>query len=190
VAATSASIPSTYEQACASEGAVCLPGAAGSIPGALKRPLHFPVLQPGDRCPASRGRAVNTPSFAGIALGNGPVRVLIDNAGDLSHGIGILSRVPSSPGWLAFKAHWFSTPTYSGPFVVRAKRLGRPGPIARGETPTSKVLVVPPGPTVNGGSGWREAPDPTWVKSAGCYAWQVDGLGFSETIVVSARSPR
>ena len=48
----------------------------------------------------------------------------------------------------------------------------------------------PPGPTVNGGSGWREAPDPTWVKAAGCYAWQVDGLGFSETIVVSARSHR
>jgi hypothetical protein len=47
-------------------------------------------------------------------------------------------------------------------------------------------LVVPPGPTLNSGEGYREAPGGLWVKAPGCYAWQVDGLTFSETIVVHA----
>ncbi len=25
---------------------------------------------------------------------------------------------------------------------------------------------------------------PTWVTQAGCYGWQIDGLTFSETVVV------
>jgi hypothetical protein len=32
--------------------------------------------------------------------------------------------------------------------------------------------------------GWREFPYFTFVRSPGCYAWQVDGLSFSEVIVV------
>ena len=36
------------------------------------------------------------------------------------------------------------------------------------------------------GYGYRTQPGSTWVRSPGCYAWQVDGRGFSETIVVKA----
>ena len=39
---------------------------------------------------------------------------------------------------------------------------------------------------MNGTGGWREAPGGLWVQAPGCYAWQVDGLTFSETIVVRA----
>ena len=31
-------------------------------------------------------------------------------------------------------------------------------------------------------AGWRMWPSGTYVASPGCYAWQVDGVGFSEII--------
>jgi hypothetical protein len=42
---------------------------------------------------------------------------------------------------------------------------------------------------MNSFAGYRSWPDTAWVRSPGCYGWQVDGLGFSETIVVRAVLP-
>lgn len=187
-------IPPTYQQACASESSVCLPAQAGAgssaptgpVPAVLNRPLHFPNLRPGQQCPVSSGRPIDTADFGGIALGTGPVRVLIADGGDVRRGVASLINPTAAPPWLGLKTLWFSTPAYQGPFVIRAKRLGDPGPVALGEGPTVAPLVVPPGPTLNGTAGWREAPGGLWVRSPGCYAWQVDGLTFSETIVVNA----
>lgn len=162
------------------------PPPAGPIPAALSRPLHFPVLRTGQRCPASRGRPVSTADFGGIALGTGPVRVVIADAGELRHGVAVLADPTNAPPWLGLKTLWFSMPAYQGPFVIRAKRLGAPGPVALGGGPAIAPLVVPPGPTLNGTGGWREAPGGLWVRTAGCYAWQVDGLTFSEMIIVRA----
>ncbi|HEY3036520.1 MAG TPA: hypothetical protein VGJ54_17915 [Streptosporangiaceae bacterium] len=156
---------------------------SGPIPAALNRPLHFPAVRPGQRCPASPGKPVKASGFSGIALGTGPVRVI---AGSTRRGIAQLINPTNSPPWLALKTLWFSVPAYQGPFIIRAERLGRPGPVALGEGPTVAPLVVPPGPTMNGTGGWREAPGGLWVRAPGCYAWQVDGLTFSETIVVRA----
>lgn len=180
-------MPSTYAQACSNGATNCLHVPAGPIPAALKHPLHFPVLRTGQRCPASRGTPFSTPDFGGIALGTGPVRVI---AGSNRQGVADLINPTSSPPWLALKTLWFSPPAYQGPFVIRAKRLGRPGPAALGDTtggPLAVPLVVPPGPTLNESGGWREAPGGLWVRKPGCYAWQVDGLNFSEIIVVRAR---
>jgi hypothetical protein len=104
------------------------------------------------------------------------------------------------PGpWQALQTLWFAVPGYDGPFEVRAARLGKSGPIAvqpggSGLTPGSGPLVVPGGPTINSypppgpGTyhGYRTVPGSTWVRSPGCYAWQVDGRGFSEVIVFDA----
>jgi hypothetical protein len=132
---------------------------------------------------------VTTPYFGGVALGQGPVRPIPAAAGDLSRGIVNLSTDTGTPGWLAFKTLWFSVPSYQGPFIVRAKRLDGSGPIAFGESPTLAPLVVPPGETVNSHAGYRTAPGGTWVKAPGCYGWQVDGLTFSDVIVVDAVLP-
>jgi hypothetical protein len=43
---------------------------------------------------------------------------------------------------------------------------------------------VPAGPTINTQDGYRTVPGSTWIKSPGCYGWQVDGRGFSDVIVV------
>jgi hypothetical protein len=178
-------LPSTYRQACAAEaqGFGCIHVPAGPIPAALKHPLHFPGLRAGQRCPTSHGTPFNNGYFGGgIARGTGPVRVLVGNR----RGIADLINPSSAPPWLALKTLWFSLPAYQGPFIIRAKRLGRPGQVALGEGPVVAPLVVPPGPTLNSGLGYRTVPGGLFVKSPGCYAWQVDGLGFSEIIVVRA----
>jgi hypothetical protein len=158
----------------------------------LARPLHFPALHPGSSCPASSGRTVHNGYFNGVALGSGPVRVLIGNRGDLLRGqvnVGTVKPV----GWGALETLWFSTPRYKGPFVVRGRRLGgdsrievQPG--SDGREPGSGPLIVSSGPTLNTRNGYRTVPGSTWVTSPGCYAWQVDGSSFSEIIVMNAVS--
>ena len=187
--AAGTSAPIGYRDACASEGAVCVSNdVVGSVPGALVRALHFPLLRAGQSCPATPGSQVDTADFGGIALGTGPVRPIIASGpvSDARRGIAHLIDPTSVPPWLGVKTLWFSVPTYQGPFIVRATRLDGPGVIAMGEGPTVGTLVVPPGPTLNGGQGWRTAPGGTWVMEPGCYAWQVDGLTFSYIIVVRA----
>jgi hypothetical protein len=49
---------------------------SGPIPAVLNRPLRFPAVRPGQRCPASPGKPVNAAGFGGIALGTGPMRVI------------------------------------------------------------------------------------------------------------------
>jgi len=95
------------------------------------------------------------------------------------------------PGWFALETLWFAMPSYKGPFVVDAKRIGATGPIEvhpgpTGMQPGSGPLVVPAGPTANTEDGYRSMPGSTWVTSPGCYAWRVKGPHFSEMIVVDA----
>lgn len=180
-----------YSRYCNEEGGVCRPGTEGIIPAVLSRPLRFPALSQGDPCPVSRGTAVNNPDFGGIALGKGPVRPILaeEPTSSARRGLAVLITHTSAPGWDGFKTLWFSDRSYQGPFIIRAKRIDKPGKIVMGERPSATMLVVPPGPTINGGGGRRAAPGGTWVKSPGCYAWQVDGLSFSTVIVTKAVLP-
>jgi hypothetical protein len=166
----------------------------------LARPLHLPSLAPGASCPATPGTTMNTSLFSGVALGSGPVRVLLADRGHLLRGhvdLGSRQIPPSTtdaPDWSAIQTLWFSLPGYNGPFVVRGQRLAGTSSIAvqpdsTGLAPGSGPLVVPAGPTNNTSDGYRTVPGSTWVTAPGCYAWQVDGFGFSEVIVVDALNP-
>jgi hypothetical protein len=175
------------------ESAVCA-GATGTVPALLNRPVRLPVVAAGARCPTTPGTSVQSPVFAGWALGNGLlVRPLIASTGDVRHGITNLDPA-GTPGWREFKTLWFSAPQYQGPFVIRAKRLDGGGQIrlgGSGSLPTAPApIVVPPGPTLNGSAGWRTVPAGTWAQRPGCYGWQIDGLSFSEVIVIRALWPR
>lgn len=181
-------LPRTYQEACAHQGATCLPGTSGVLPTTLNRPLHLPVLRTGQRCPADSGERVDAGGFGGIALGSGVVRVVVVSEGDLRRGVAVLNP-PTPEGWMTLKTLWFSVPRYTGPFVVRVQRLDGQGQVALGEPGTEAPLVVPPGPTVNGSDGYRTSPGSLWVKAPGCYGWQVDGLTFSETVVVQTVLP-
>ena len=154
------------------------------------RPLHFPALAPGARCPVSRGSTMDNAYVTGAALGSGPVRVLLADRGDVLRGRVDLGA-SATPGWSAMQTLWIAMPGYTGPFVVRAARLGARAPIEvkpsqTGLSPGSGPLVVAAGATANSQDGYRTVPGSTWVKSPGCYAWQIDGRGFSEILVADA----
>ena len=184
-------MPTSYQSACASaaEAAICLPTASGAIPRELDHALHFPTLRNGQTCPVSSGRRVSNPVASGVALGARPVRAVLGTTGDIVHGIADLDANGVS-GWRMIKTLWYVEPSYNGPVIIRAKRLDAAGPVIMGGSgalPASATpLVIPPGPTVNSELGWRAAPSGTWAKSRGCYAFQIDGLTFSEMIVVRA----
>jgi hypothetical protein len=182
-------VPADFTEACRLESQVC-PGRVATpwpFPAALQRPLQLPKVPPGVPCPASEGQPLTTPAFGGVALGTGPARPLIaPGPGDQDprHGI----KVGSAPdrGWYSFKTLWFTEPSYQGPVRIRGARVDGQGQVAFGERADAGELVIPPGPTVNSGAGYREAPGGTWIREPGCYAWQVDGVGFSTVIVFSA----
>lgn len=158
-------------------------------PPRLRRPLHFPRFRAG-RCPTSRGRYISTPEIGGVALGSGPVRVFVGNAGDLRHGTADLAPVGGS-GWFALKTHFVSGPRYRGPFLVRGKRLDRGGgdPALGARPPRDAPLVTSSTSAANEAKGWRDFPYPTFARSPGCYAWQLDGRTFSHVVVLRAVTP-
>jgi hypothetical protein len=132
---------------------------------------------------------VNSARFGGLALGSGPVRpIVVAGSGPPANpSQGSFQLTPIGPGgWYNIKTLWFSDPTYQGPWRIRGQRIDAEGIIAFGEQPTVGELVVPPAPTLTGGDGYREAPGGTYIRAAGCYASQIDGVGFSNVIVFEA----
>lgn len=180
--------PATYWQACSYEPSVCnpndptLPNAQGSLPAALRRPLRLPVLRLGQSCPTSAASDVETPAFGGTAIGAGPVRSVSPSVVDLA-------STPNSAGWYGSNSMtiWFSEPSYQGPWILRGTLLDGASPVIFGDPPAlTASLLVPPIDTINTSSGYRWVPGGTYVRGPGCYAVQVDGLGFSYDVVFQA----
>jgi hypothetical protein len=177
----------TYSQICEEEGSVCSRFTTGSVPlWLIHRPLHFATVRTGGTCPVSRGKVMSGRYINGVAFGPGPVRLLVAmEIGNLL--AGYVDLLPSdTPGWFAFKTTWVVAPSYQGPIIVRAKKIDGPGRAALLAGASAGPLVVPPGPTVNDHLGSRTAPVGTYVSGPGCFAFQVDGKGFDEHIVINA----
>lgn len=117
-----------------------------------------------------------------MVVGTGPVRVGIDAAGNPHHGF----HPSGDHGWLALKTHFDETPADDeGPFLVRAERLDRPGAIHIGSTPANRAPLLVLGNMHPVGRGsWQDIPYFTFLRTPGCYGWQIDGLNFSTTVVV------
>lgn len=97
------------------------------------------------------------------------------------------------------KVAWAADPSYSGPVRIRGGRIDDSGHLLfeapdnhwRG-APVKKVEGADLYPELdfleshsifpNVPPGWRMWPSDTYVPSPGCYAWQVDGIGFTELI--------
>jgi hypothetical protein len=83
---------------------------------------------------------------------------------------------------------WLVSPEYRGPVLIRGRQLDGSHELRFGSsgTPTlpaelrigSEAGLRPDGPA----AGWRDWPDYTIVPAPGCYAYQVDGLGFTQII--------
>jgi hypothetical protein len=93
-------------------------------------------------------------------------------------------------GWYYVKVLWLADPTYRGPVLIRGKQLDGPHVLRFGEGPhPTAELQLPPGDgrAATTAPGWSNWPTYTRVRAPGCYAYQVDGLDFSEIIVVPAQ---
>jgi hypothetical protein len=95
---------------------------------------------------------------------------------------------------------WLSRPTYDGPVLIRGGRLDRPGELGFGSRAEPRIeLRLPAGDWPLGGvgasarrqamrEGWRATSVPTRIRAPGCYAFQVDGVGFSYVLAFGAQA--
>jgi hypothetical protein len=155
-----------------------------------------PSLGPNGRCPTSPTRFVSNAVFDATVLGHGIVRLAVGNRYDEARRR-VLLGTTEAPGWAAIQAIWVTVPGYDGSFVVRGVRLGTPGPIdvrpadtgiTAGPYPGTGALSIP-SEVDNTGYGFRVYPGNVWVRSSGCYAVQISGHGFNESIVFDAQAP-
>ena len=79
----------------------------------------------------------------------------------------------------AHKVLWFVLPSYTGPVLIRGGRVDGRGELHADERGTVKSSIF----LAQTDAGPRYRPSITWVPSAGCYAYQIDGTTFSRTIV-------
>ena len=145
---------------------LCSSGCSGSVPSALRRPLHLPHLAAGARC------RVSPP--------NGPVAPLGGQS------LAVASFIGSS--WSGSRVTWTAAPSYGGPVLIRGRQLGGGGGavgFGEGHVPYDELQLLASGQGSPGGRGraWLTI---TRVKGPGCYAYQVDGTSLSEVIVFEA----
>ena len=99
------------------------------------------------------------------------------------------------------KVAWFADPSYTGPVRIRGGRIdgngqlllgshsyGRGAPVktVEGTDLYSELDLFDTNVTSNPPSRWRIWPSFTYIATSGCYAWQADGLGFTEVITIQA----
>jgi hypothetical protein len=155
----------------------------GAVPDALRRPLRIPSIEPEAPCPLSQPNP-HIWSRSSPGLGPGPVSPV----GLGEHAVLRFRRFRGSD-WGGQKVLWVAAPGYDGPALIRGGRLDANGGVGfnvHGNGPPLQELQLPPGPTLNIDRGYREWPSYTRVTEPGCYAYQVDGTGFSYVIVFRA----
>ena len=114
------------------------------------------------------------PVFVGLGTGDGVVRYTVDTR--------------RHDGWYYYKTLWAIAPTYAGEVVITGKQIGgdtelRFNPGARFPGQTELQLRFPP----DDSGKWRFGPSDTLIRAPGCYAFQVEGEGFKQTIAFEAR---
>ena len=125
--------------------------------------------------------------FVGTAWGEGPAY-----PGGLDEGAGkpvlrFHDPIPPESGfygsaWFGAKVLWMVDAIYTGPVLVRGLQLDGPNELRfdDGMLPP-RTLKILRAPSPRGRASY------TRVRAPGCYAYQVDGLGFSYAIVFDAR---
>jgi len=152
---------------------MCASGCSGAVSPSLRRPLAFPSLTAGSSCASRRV--------------DGPVKPLV---------IGPLPVKPFlGSAWEGARVTWTADSSYQGPVLIRGRRLGGArgssggGAVGFGEghVPYDELQLNAPGQgaATPRGTG-REWFTFTRVQAPGCYFYQVDGTGFTETILFHA----
>lgn len=185
--------PATSDQACANNP--CEPAV---VLAAIRKPLQLPTVAASEDCPVSPER--HFPAGAGFshafgAVGARPLYAATDSP-DITMSAG-------DGTWLEQKVIWVVDQSYVGALLLRGSRIDGDGQLrfthyigalgytgGAGDDVRHRELAYIRG-------GLTDAPDETfssypsgiYVTSPGCYAIQVDGVGFSETLVFRALAP-
>lgn len=183
------------------------PASANDPWAALRRPLKIPTLPSNGSCPRSLGHEVRTGDAVGSFLGKGPAFPALLVPGRAAYD----GRLPAhydkgehKHGWYGVKTLWVVKPSSSeAPILVRGGRLGGQG-ILRfaiegwgelGDTESlSDGTLIGTEFRLESGfdseSGWRHYPSRTLFRSAGCYAFQLDGPSFTRLVVFEVAPSR
>jgi len=141
--------------------------------------LRLPSLAAGAACPVTPAVPITT--FVGPVAGPGPVYSIGNRI--------FYSRAPD--GSLFTKVAWLSRPDYKDAALIRGARIDAPGDVrfqAGGGPLTGELRFEYDTGTRSQGSeeGWRFLPSTVVIDGPGCYAFQVDGVDWSLTIVMDA----
>jgi hypothetical protein len=168
------------------------PSAKPSTPTMLvslhQRPIHIPHLNAGEPCPVSRPRTLS-PAFA-PGLGDGPVYPV----GFAKRSVLAFEYPPpknslfAGSEWGGQKVLWVSNPSYDGAILIRGHQLDGANPVrfGQGDITLLNELAFRRGEADNLTGAWRNFPSYTRLRAGGCYAYQVDGAGFSDIVVFRA----
>jgi hypothetical protein len=145
----------------------------------LRRPLRVPTLGPNRACPVAR--PATGVSFArygvGRGIGRGPAYPIGWADGTIR--IAWQRKDVDATLWGVQKVLWFVHPRYRGPVLVRGVGLDNPYRMRfeRGRIPPAELRLP---------AGTRDRPSYVRIRRPGCYAFQIDGLSFSRSIVFRA----
>jgi hypothetical protein len=158
----------------------------------LRRPLQVPSAAAG-ACPSSPivhikpvGGGFSGPGSV-TARGDGPTFVVAEPASSFVH---LRPSDRTGGGWYGLKTIFTADPSYRGPMLVRGVQLAGTGGVGfpgafNAPRPTELHLTTP----ADSGGIWVSWPTVTYVRSTGCFAYQIDGTTFTEVIVFEARTP-
>jgi hypothetical protein len=176
-----------------------LVGCPSEVMAQLHRPLHLPTVQPGQSCPVGPTRGF--PAGGGsnvpfVARGQGPVYL---------SGASAVSFTPEPdnttdrPG--DAKVGWVFDAAYDGPLLFRGAQLDGDhslrfdrylGTIGYSDGPPVgpyDEVVYQRDSWAQDGPGYYTYPGSLRLQAAGCYAVQIDGIDFTETLVFEAVNP-
>ncbi len=149
-----------------------------------QRPLNLPRVEPGANCPVTpRQTKPGTPPYAQdfYVLGTGPVYPHAFAFGEDTT-IRLKPYMLKRGGWYIEKVPWLTDDSYVGPVLIRARQLDGSSEVrmrVENEGPSPDIALNAPTPNYF----W---PGETQLLGPGCYAYQVDGNGFSYALVFRA----
>lgn len=162
-----------------------------------ERELILPSLGDREPCPASKGRTSTVPEedyifgAGGYWYGNGPVYFGLSwKIPDEQRAVFSIDRVPLEGGEFRAKTPWVSSPSYSGPILVRGKNLksnDRKNELRFSEQGAQRAnWLVLASPNAPAGKSWSFWPTLLWLPGAGCFGIQIDTLIGTDVVVFEA----
>jgi len=169
------------------------------------RPLTFPAIRAGDRCPVTRGSRESVPRepyifCAGcLWFGRGPVyfawawgfqvggRVIDPLSTDVEDATFSLQGVPYESSAYQAKTPWVSKPDYEGPILIRGRRLDGKGElrIRVGAKPKEDLKLNAPSFRTES-TDWSFWASSMFLSGPGCYGVQIDTLRGTDVVIFSA----